>query len=373
VSVQPPEPAGSSTPPAPAHPLRQTRLWILLTLFLATACVVGWVVLRNTSADAPRDAAVKAANQGRFTEAEPALKAAYAKHPDDVEVVEALARGYSETENAAEAEIYLTRWVELKPLDPNVLRLRYQFYRKIKAAEKAYADGKRLLEIEHTDSPVRRQAIAQVRRSLVGQAFSLGHFEDAENLCQACLRETPADADLRATLAEIRRVRGDAAGAAAILDQLLKENPANPRAMFARGNLYLDTGEPEKAVPLLREVLKSDRSRQRTAGAQLVVALERTGQTEEAKRVAADVHKLQDVEVYGEAMKSQPENLEIRVRLAERLLADGHTDEGLANLKAVLAIDPRCRSAHLALAAHYDKQGQPEKAAEHRRLAGPTP
>lgn len=372
MSTQLPEPTGASAPPAP-HPVRQTRLWLLLALFLVAACIVGWVVLRDTRAGAPRDAAVKAANQGRFAEAEPGLKAAYSKNPDDVEVVAALARGYAETDNAAEAEIYLTRWVELKPLDPNVLRSRYEFYRKIKAAEKAYADGKRLLEIEHPNSPLRRQAIAQFRRSLVGQAFSLGYFEDAENFCQAALRDAPGDADLRAMLAEIRRVRGDAAGAAEILDQLLKENPANPRAMLARGNLYLDTGEPEKAVPLLREVLKTDRSRQRTAGAQLVVALERTGQVEEAKRVAADVHKLQDVEVYGEAMKSQPENLEIRVRLAERLLADGHTDEGLANLKAVLAIDPRNRPAHLALAAHYDKQGQTEKAAEHRRLAGPTP
>lgn len=373
MSSQPPEP--TVVPPASPTPptSRRFRLWFVSAVLLVAACVVAVVLWQNARTDNTRKEALRAADQGRFATAEPALRALAAQNPSDVEVVAALARGYAESENTSEAEVYLTRWIELKPEDANVRRARYDFYRKINAPEKAYADGKRLLELERPDTQVRRQTVAQFRRGLVGQAFSLGHFDDAEALCQQALRDTPNDPDLRSMLAEIRRTRGDFAGAAAILDKLLDENPKNPRALLGRANLYLDTGEPEKAIPLLREVLKTDRTRQRTAGAQLVIALERTGQVEEAKKVAAEVRKLQDVEVYGDAIKSQPENLDIRVRLAERLFADGHTDDALTNLQAVLAIDPRHRAAHLALAAHYDKQGQPDRAAEHRKLAGSNP
>jgi predicted Zn-dependent protease len=339
---------------------------------LVAAGAVGGLVWKSVRPDAARDEAVRTANQGRFADAEPALRAAYARNPDDVEVVETLARGYDDAKSP-EAEAFLTRWVELRPDDPNVRRARFEFYRRTKDTAKAFADGRRLLELDRPDSNLRREAYGQLRRTVIAEAYSLGDFEDAETLCRAAVQSDRHDRAARSMLAEIRRARGDLAEAGTILDQLLKEFPTHTPAMLARATVYLDAGEPEKAVPLLREILKTDRTRQRTAGAQLVVALERTGQHEEAEKVAAEVRRLQDVEVYGEAMKSQPDNPEIRVRLAERLLADGHTREGVAHLEAVLATDPKNRAAHLALAAHYEKQGQPARAAEHRRLAGPNP
>ena len=144
-------------------------------------------------------------------------------------------------------------------------------------------------------------------------------------------------------MAEIRRARGDTAGAGAILDELLKDFPTNTAVMLARGVLHLETGQPEKAVPLLREVVRLDRSRQRTAGYQLAVALERSGDAAEAQRVTAELRRLQDVANAEEASKNQPDNLELRVRLAESLLAAGHTKDGLRWLDEVLARAPRTR------------------------------
>jgi predicted Zn-dependent protease len=77
------------------------------------------------------------------------------------------------------------------------------------------------------------------------------------------------------------------------------------------------------------------------------------------------------VAVYSEAMKGQPDNPVLQVRMAQSLLADGHTQEGLTMLQSVLAQNPGYPPAHRALADHYEKQGDPRLAAEHRRLAGP--
>ena len=220
-----------------------------------------------------------------------------------------------------------------------------------------------MLELEPTDTAL--------RRTLVNQAFSLGLFADAEVLCNDSLRDQPGDRSLRSLLAEIRRARGDIAGAGVVLDQLLKDFPNTPPVMMARGVLYLESGQPEKAVPLLREVVRLDKSRQRTAGYQLAVALERSGDAAEAARVTAELRRLQDVANAEEAIKSQPDNLELRVRLADSLLVAGHTKDGMRWLDEVLARVPGYPPAHRALAAHYERNGQPEKAAEHRRRAGP--
>lgn len=373
MSSPPPEPGSV---PAPAEPRAgQLRLRVLtFVILVAGGCgaAVWWLNSRTDTTDA-RDDALRSAGQGRFAEAEPALKRALAQRPDDAPVAEALARGHLEANNLAEAELYLTRWVDLRPTDPNPLRLRFDHYRKQKDREKAFADGLRLLTIENTGSPARKAAYVELRRTVMNLALSVGQYEHAEAQCRAVLAETPSDRGLRSMLANILRSRGDIAGAGVVLDKLLADHPDFASAKLARGINYLEAGAPEKAVPLLSEVFNSDRTVQRTAGHQLVIALERTGQAEEAKRVAAEVRKLQDVDTFGEAMKSQPDNLDIRVRLAERLLADGHTQDGLANLNAVLSIEPKNRAAHLTLASHYERQGQPAKAAEHRTLAGPTP
>ncbi|HUR55340.1 MAG TPA: tetratricopeptide repeat protein, partial [Gemmataceae bacterium] len=128
--------------------------------------------------------------------------------------------------------------------------------------------------------------------------------------------------------------------------------------------------QPNEAIPLLREVLKHDKSRQRTAGMRLAVVLERTGQGEEAKKVLAEVRRLQDVATIEEGVRTQPDNLELRVRQGELLLTAGHTADGVKMLMSVFDYDPKYRPAHLALAVHFEKAGQPDRAAQHRRAAG---
>jgi len=346
--------------PAVASRFSRKRLGIVIGVIAVVLFVAGVFVWQNSRPDEKRTLALKAAKEGSFAFAEEQLKSALADKPDDVEVIEALARGYLKSEKPHEAETYLTRWVELRPEDPEARRLRYEFYPKARKLSKAYPDGRRLLDLTPTDG--------RLRRALVGQAVSLGAYEDAESLCRECLRDEPGDRDLLSMLAECRRARGDLTEAGEILDRLLKDFP-----LYTPAILYLDSGQPEKAIPLFREVLRLDKTRQRSAGYQLAIALERSGKAEEAKQVTAGFRRLQDVEVFADAIKAQPDNLELRVRLGERLLAEGHTQDGLSYLHAVIAENPAYGPAHLALAKHYEQQGQAERAAEHRKLAGSTP
>lgn len=172
-------------------------------------------------------------------------------------------------------------------------------------------------------------------------------------------------------LAQALRARGDAAGAAAALDAILKDHPRLTGPLLSRADLFVAAGEPAKAVPLLRAVFENDPQQRRAAGYQLAVALEQAGQAGEAAKVRAEVRRLQDVEIARDAITSRPDDLGLRVRLAEQLLADGHTADGLGLLEQVLARDPVFAPAQRALAAHYEKAGDPARAATHRRLAGP--
>jgi hypothetical protein len=51
-------------------------------------------------------------------------------------------------------------------------------------------------------------------------------------------------------------------------------------------------------------------------------------------------------------------------------LEAGNSPVGLKLVDEVLQAEPRNREAHRLLAGHFDRIGQPERAAEHRRLAG---
>jgi len=322
--------------------------------------VVAYVVSRGDK----RADALLACKTGRFNEVEKVLNELIARHPDDLEVRECLARGYASADRPADAEPHLTKLLEAKPQDYMYLRLRMEQYGKLNQREEEYADARRLLELDPDD---------KMRRKVIRLAFEVGRVDEAEKLCRAALRDEPKDRGLKLMMADIRQAQGDDKGAAEILDQLIRDDPKNYGALLSRGILYHENDRSDLAVPLLRRVFDEDPTRRRTSGTELAKALGKLGQQAEADRVLSEVRRLQDVEVFGVAVKTQPTNLDLNVRLAESLLRDGHTADGLRMLEMVLAQDPAHRGAHLALAAHYDKQGQTALAAEHRRQAGKSP
>jgi predicted Zn-dependent protease len=337
------------------------RQWLVLSFLvisaLGIAAVFGWKYVDRSG----RSDALKTYQTRPFEEAEPLLKQTLASRPGDAELLDSLARGYMRAGRHAEAETVLSRLVELQPDNVEYRRLRVEADIKLDRREEAFADTQILLLRSPDDMPLRRQAM--------NLAFALGHFAEAEVYCRELMSHDAFDRHLRIIFSDIRRARGDDEEAARVLDGLIQENAQDYGALLARGILYDETGNSDRAIPLLRRVYQEDRNRRRTSGYQLALALGKVGQQVEADQVRAEVRRLQNVELFHNAIESRPGDADLQVRLAETLLADGYDQDGLAMLNEVLKKSPSHPKANLVLAAYYEKHGKPALADEYRRRA----
>jgi tetratricopeptide (TPR) repeat protein len=268
-------------------------LLLLLAVLAAGVAAVPFLLSRHR-ADAERAEALRAAQQGHFREAESILRRVVDRNPQDLDVVKALALGYLGDGQMVEAESELSRWCLLRPDDAQPFKQRMDVrHRQVRGAptgadqqrlmQEALSDGRRALEIDPEDGPVAQEVVWLMTQ--------VGQFEEADALCRRCLRRQPGDPWLTYLLAKIAHCRGAAAEARTLLDSLLRQHPQFTQGLLLRAELHNEAGEPEKAIPLLRQVLSLDRSQQKETRYHLSLALARAGQTEEAQRVMAELQK----------------------------------------------------------------------------------
>jgi predicted Zn-dependent protease len=223
--------------------------------------------------------------------------------------------------------------------------------------EVALAEGRRALDLDPQDDAVGQE--------VVWLALQVGRFEEADPLCRQLLRGRPGDPWLTYLLASIDHGRGATAEAQALLDSLLRQYPHFTRGLLLRAVLHNEAGEPGKAIPLLREVLALDPTFRREARYELSLALARAGEAEEAHRLMAELQKDNLDKLL--ASEHDPDTLGAKLHKAEACLAAHQDEEGLRLLTALLEQDPGLAQAHALLASYYERQGQAERAAEHRR------
>ncbi len=123
----------------------------------------------------------------------------------------------------------------------------------------------------------------------------------------------------------------------------------------------------------MQKVLALDPRRRGSARYYLSLALARAGRAEEAARLEAETRQAINDELLLEDSYVAPDNLELQTQAARVLLGRGESEKALKILQHVLARDPRYRAAHQLLAEHYERQGQAELAAAHRKQAGTAP
>jgi tetratricopeptide (TPR) repeat protein len=339
--------------------------WLTLVCVLLLLAGATFVVLREQWAQEERIGALAQAKAGKFAAAEVALRDAATRDPHDVEVLQALARGYLAEKKWSEAEDYLTRWLAERPRDAAALRLRLKLYRDQRRYELARADAQRLVALDSSDLALRKQ--------LANCCFEACRFDEAEQACLFVLQQEPHDQARRSLLAEVYRARGQPQRAAEVLDALLREEPENTRALLGRGTLYCEMDEADKAIPLLQKVLALDAHRQGPARYYLSVALARAGRPEEAARNCALARQALDEELLLDDRNAALPNVELQVRAARALLGRGETRQAVEVLERVLEYDPHAAAVHQLLAEHYERLGQPQRAAVHRRQAGTSP
>ncbi len=140
-------------------------LLAVAVLAAVAAAVLGW---RWQRAAARRDEGLALAKAGRFAQAEPLLREALERDRDDLAVAVALATGKVGGDDPATAEEYLTRWCELRPQDAKPFRMRMELRTRmargqwgtadrLRLAEQAADDGRRVLELDPGDDEARRE------------------------------------------------------------------------------------------------------------------------------------------------------------------------------------------------------------------------
>jgi predicted Zn-dependent protease len=347
------------------------RRWLLVAALVFAALAVGvafaWPRLLSQR---DRREARRLAQQGRLADAEPLLRRVLERNPDDLEAIRTLARGYHGADQLAEAEPYLTRWCDLRPNEAEPYRLRLDVRHKRAAQtetraekqrllEEALADGQRALQLEPDNDPVAQEVIWLL--------LSVGRFEEAERECRRGLDRQPNQPWLCFLLARAYHGQGANAEAQKFLDPLVRDQPRFADGLLLRAILYREAGQPAEAIPLLRQVLALGRAHQPEALYHLSLALASTGQADEAKQVMAERQSL----VLEKQLTTADyrDNPAFRVWVAQTRLDAGKSEDALRLLDKLLQEDPAYAPAHHLLAAYYEKQGQADRAAEHRRRA----
>jgi Flp pilus assembly protein TadD len=335
----------------------RTVLLLSVGLLLTLSAVLGWPWLDRQWS---RHRALELVRQGRFADAEPLLRRTLTGSPNDLEIVKALALGELESGKTKEADLSLARWGELAPQDIEPWQRRFELHLQSGQDDEALAEAHQLVEMQPGDPELGQKAVM----------FFLSRDRSDEALWAArrCLLEHPGHPQLRYLLAEALHAKGDVAETQAVLTPLVREYPSLTSALMLQALLLEDEGRSAEAIPLLRKVAVLDQARQQVARYHLGLALARTGQEEEAKRYLSEVNWLQVKKRLVE--DRHPENPELQSRLAEGLLGSGQAEEARRVLEKVLERNPDYTFAHRLLASYYEKNGQPAKAAEHRRQAG---
>jgi len=119
--------------------------------------------------------------------------------------------------------------------------------RYVRAGE-AYAAGRfaETADILHGEKKFHPALILRAKAE-----FFSGELEKAEKTCRRALKTRPSSLEAKLYLARILRERGDTAGAAAVAESMLADNPQDIRALRFSAEIAGETGKFDEAAILL--------------------------------------------------------------------------------------------------------------------------
>lgn len=153
-------------------------------------------------------------------------------------------------------------------------------------------------------------------------AIAAGDFAKAREILSAAVTEAPNDPQAAFYLGVALENGGDVKGAREQYERALSLDGKLSEAAVNLSALLLDANDGKRALAVVQAAIKHAPTHPMLL-MNRALALEATGDT--AAAVAA----------YGQAVKAQPDNLELRYAHAELLLGAGKKDEALAELRKV--------------------------------------
>lgn len=264
-------------------------------------------------------------------EAEAQWKELVRRNPSDGRFQVQLARFYERAKRPGEAEQTLTALVAAYPkTDDYRLQLA-----ALLASRGEDARCAAVLEKTVADLPAQYPAYEQLARRALAQNKGL----DAGRWLERALKEvdTPAErAAARLFLARVRQSEGRLDEALELTDRVLKDSPGNADARVLRGDLLLARQDFGGAVPEYRMALK-----EAPGDAQMLGALAKAHVLNQEPVLAEDVFK--------SALQRNPKLREARLGLASLFAHEQKFDQARAQLQKILENVPDDRLALTAL------------------------
>lgn len=218
-------------------------------------------------------------------------------------------------------------------------------------------------------APDRHDARLRMAQALV----ELAKFEPAEKQFRRCLEAEPGNAEALAGLGECLRETGRRHEAATAYRRALEHDPQQPTARLGLGQIALADGDPERVINLVESVVEA-RPHDIRPRYLLARALQQAGRNDEAERHFRKVEQsekpMQKLEALLGKLPNRLNDPDLRYEIAKILRKQGSHETAARWLRTVVRMEPNHENAHRALAEYYSREGLPERADRHRRLAG---
>jgi predicted Zn-dependent protease len=297
--------------------------------------------------------------------ASPLLEVADNGHPDAPLILSTLAVAYMNYLRYTPAYACLSRWIELRPDSSRAYEYRGWVLERLNRRKEALTDYRKALDIAPDLVPARLQ-LAQILLDENQPVEALDHLE-------RLYRQAPDDPLVQARLGRCRYTQGHMTEARRLMEAATLQLPTDPTLQIYLARLDLQEGHADLAEQRLRGVLQSDPS-DTEAFYSLYLAVQAQGRAEEAKQVWKGCQRAKAVldrthQLLREVMDSPQARPADCVELGQLLVEIKQDTRGLYWLYEALERDPNQQQAHEALAAYYERQGNAEKAAVHRRHA----
>jgi tetratricopeptide (TPR) repeat protein len=310
--------------------------------------------------------AVSLARIGRYAEAEPILTRLYntAKGPDPA-VDEALARVYMMTHRLRSAHAVIEQWIHDAPNDGRPFLWLTEFDRRMEsdnldALEKHYREALR----RDPDLDKARLGLAETLRKAFRNAEAKKQFDEY-------LVRHPDDPIGLAGAGRNALDLNDQETAIRFLDRALSLAPGEPSALKGRAAIDFAHGERTAALDRLDRALRADpydtealynRSRVRGALGDEAGARKDLDVFKQYRSDQAELVKIFSLNL------ANPDNNDLKSKIAAWMFAHGRDEDGLGWAKAVLANDPNHVATNLLMADFYSKRKKQAGLANFYRL-----
>jgi len=304
------------------------------------------------------------AQTGEIQEVAPILEAFVENgHRDGAHVLETMSRAYMRNLEYGPAFGCLSRWIVLDPNDTRPHYWRGWVFERVANPARAREDYEHALAMDPN--------LFSVRLRLAEMLLEDNQPHEAAAHLDYLMTLDPSRPEVNARLGQCRYLQGQHAEARRLLETAIASIPNDRYVLLYLARLDIENRQPARAEERLRILLDADAS-DTEARYVLVTSLKFQRRDREAadnlaryetdKALVDRANKLLQSEARQPSRDANP-----AFEIGSLLLQIGQERQGLHWLNQALERNPDHQPTHAALADYYQKIGDPEQAASHRR------